>query len=139
MADDPNNMEVGEIAIRVRYPEADQMGVLHHSKYWVYFEMGRTELLRKTGWTYRDVEASGLYLVLSKCACRYIAPAYYDEELILITTVTRMGAARIDHAYELRRKSDGTLLTTAETTLACVDRAGTVQVMPDSIRKFNDA
>jgi acyl-CoA thioester hydrolase len=137
MTGDIESYKTGEIEIRVRYPEADQMGVLHHSQYWIYFEMGRTELLRATGLTYRDIEASGVFLVLSKCACRFLAPARYDEELILITRVTKMGAARIDHAYELRRKSDNTLLTTAETTLACVDRTGKVQPLPSSIRKFN--
>ncbi len=137
MATSYEQFETGEIEIRVRYPEADQMGVLHHSRYWIYFEMGRTELLRATGLTYRDIEASGVFLVLSKCSCKYIASAFYDDVLTLKTTITKMGAARIDHAYELRRKDDGTLIATAETTLACVDRDGKVQPLPDSIRQYN--
>jgi acyl-CoA thioester hydrolase len=137
MAESYEQFESGEIEIRVRYPEADQMGVLHHSRYWIYFEMGRTELLRATGLTYRDIEASGVFLVLSKCSCKYIASAFYDDVLTLKTTITKMGAARIDHAYELRRKDDGTLIATAETTLACVDRDGKVQPLPDSIRQYN--
>jgi acyl-CoA thioester hydrolase len=137
MATSYEQFESGEIEIRVRYPEADQMGVLHHSRYWIYFEMGRTELLRATGLTYRDIEASGVFLVLSKCSCKYIASAFYDDVLILKTTTTKMGTARIDHAYELRRKDNGTLIATAETTLACVGRDGKVQPLPDSIRQYN--
>jgi len=137
MAESYDQFETGEIEIRVRYPEVDQMGVLHHSRYWIYFEMGRTELLRATGLTYRDIEASGVFLAVSKCSCKYIASAFYDDVLILKTMVTKMGAARIDHAYELRRKEDGMLLATAETTLACVGRDGKVHPLPDSIRKYN--
>ncbi len=134
---DSKNYQEGQIEIRVRYLEVDQMGVLHHSRYWVYFEMGRTELLRKTGISYRDLEESQTYLVISKCSCKYIAPARYDDELILTTRITKMGAARIDHAYELHNKATGQLLATAETTLACVNREGKLQPMPDYLRNYN--
>jgi len=123
-----------EIEIRVRYGEVDQMGVLHHSRYWEYFEMGRTELLRLGGVAYRDVEAAGALLVISKCSARYLAPARYDDLLTLTTTMTRMTAARIDHCYELRREDDGAVLATAETTLACIDREGRVMAIPEIIR-----
>ena len=123
-----------DIEIRVRYVEADQMGVVHHSRYWVYFEMGRTELLRAQSGAYREMENQGVFFVVAKCAAKYLAPARYDDVLVLTTRITRMGAARIDHAYELKRKSDGLLLVTAETTLACVDRTGQIIAIPDSIR-----
>ena len=122
-----------DIEIRVRYAEADQMGVLHHSRHWVYFEMGRTELLRKQGIVYRDCEQSGVFFVVARCSARFLAPARYDDTLALTTTVAKMGAARIDHTYELKRKSDGQLLATAATTLACVDRQGQVIQMPPFI------
>ena len=124
------------------------MGVLHHSRYWEYFEMGRTELLRLAGVTYRDVEASGALLVISKCSARYMGPARYDDLLALTTTMTRMTTARIDHTYELRRvepspaaSADGSgaaqpgeLLATAETTLACIDRDGKIIPIPNVVR-----
>ncbi len=123
-----------DIEIRVRYAEVDQMGVLHHSRYWVYFEMGRTELLRRQGFAYRDMEAGNVFFVVAKCSAKFISPARYDDELVLTTRITRMGAARIDHAYELKRKSDGLLLATAETTLACVNRQGEIIPIPDYMK-----
>lgn len=123
-----------EIEIRVRYAEVDQMGALHHSRYWVYFEMGRTELLRSQGAAYADLEKAGTFFVVARCAARFLAAARYDDVLVLTTRITRMGAARIDHAYELKRKADGLLLATAETTLACVDRQGKIIAIPDFIR-----
>jgi acyl-CoA thioester hydrolase len=123
-----------DIDIRVRYAEVDQMGALHHSRYWVYFEMGRTELLRAQGIAYADLEREGVLFVVAKCAARFKYPARYDEELTLHTEITKFGAARIDHAYELKRKSDGLLLATAETTLACVSRDGQIIPIPDSMQ-----
>jgi acyl-CoA thioester hydrolase len=123
-----------DIEIRVRYAEVDPMGVVHHSRYWVYIEMGRTELLRQSGVAYRDLEAAGVFFVVAKCSAKFLAPARYDDVLVLTTRIARMGAARIDHAYELKRKSDGLLLVTAETTLACVDRDGQVIQIPGLIR-----
>ena len=123
-----------DIDIRVRYAEVDQMGVLHHSRYWVYFEMGRTELLRAAGVAYAELERRGVLFAVAKCAARFHAPARYDDLLTLTTAITRMGAARIDHAYKLRRQADGLLIATAETTLACIDRTGRIIAIPDEIR-----
>jgi len=120
--------------IRVRYAECDQMGVVHHSRYWVYFEMGRTELLRSRGVAYADLERAGALFVVAKCAAQFRAAARYDDVLTLTTRIVRTGLARIDHAYELKRKSDDLLLCTAETTLACVDRNGRVVPIPESVR-----
>ena len=83
---------------------------------------------------YRDVEATGVFMVIAKCSAKYHAPARYDDVLTLTTTRARFTAARIDHSYELKRKSDGALLVTAETTLACVDPDGRVQPIPEAIR-----
>ena len=127
-----------DLELRVRYAEVDAMGVLHHSRFWVYFEMGRTELLRKAGVAYRDLEARGVYFVVAKCAARFLAPARYDDVLVLTTRIVRMGAARIDHAYELKRMADGLLLATADTTIACVDRKGQIIPIPDFIRLGTD-
>ena len=110
------------------------MGVVHHSRYWVYFEMGRTELLRQAGIAYRDVEESGGLMVIAKCSAKFHAPARYDDVLTLTTRLTKMSTARIDHGYELRRQADGMLLVTAETTLASVGADGRLQPIPDAIR-----
>jgi acyl-CoA thioester hydrolase len=131
MAETP---ESDRIDIRVRYAEVDRMGVVHHSRYWEYFELGRTELLRRQGIAYADLEARGVLFVVVRCAARFKAPARYDEVLTLTTRIARMGAARIDHAYELTRKSDGQVLCTAETTLACVDADGELIPIPDGLR-----
>jgi acyl-CoA thioester hydrolase len=123
---------MGEIQIRVRYAETDQMGLLHHANYLVYFELGRVELLRSAGLNYKDVEAQGFFLVIARAQVSYHRPARYDDLLVLRTHVVRATGARIDHRYELLR--DGELIAEGETTLACVDRAGKLQRIPEMLR-----
>jgi len=118
----------GEIQIRVRYAETDRMGLLHHANYLVYFEQGRTELLRSQGFAYKDLEDQGYLLVLTKVQVRYRSPARYDDLLTLRTTVVRTTLVKIEHRYELLR--DGLVLAEGETTLGCVDRDGKVQQLP---------
>jgi acyl-CoA thioester hydrolase len=125
-------MLTGEITIRVRYAETDRMGLLHHANYLIYFEQGRTELLRSQGLSYRDMEDQGFLLVLTKVQVRYRAPARYDDLLTLRTTVLRTTLVKIEHSYELLR--DGQLLAEGETTLGCVDKDGKVQPLPDVLR-----
>jgi acyl-CoA thioester hydrolase len=119
----------GEIQIRVRYAETDRMGLLHHANYLVYFEQARTELLRQMGRTYKDVEDQGFFLVLAKVEVRYRLPARYDDVLTLRTTVTRTTPVRIEHRYDVLR--DGQLLAEGSSTLACVDKDGRLQAMPE--------
>ena len=125
-------MQSGEITIRVRYAETDRMGLLHHANYLVYFEQGRTELLRESGLAYKDLEDKGYLLVLTKVEVRYRSPARYDDLLTLRTTVLRTTAVRIDHKYEMLR--EGVLVAEGTSTLACVDRDGRVQALPDFLR-----
>ncbi|HOW71147.1 MAG TPA: thioesterase family protein [Phycisphaerae bacterium] len=120
-----------EIPIRVRYAECDPMGFVHHSKYFEYFEMARTELLRSTGIRYRDLEDKGILFVVAKVECRFRRPARYDDDLLMKVQISRMGRARIDHRYELYR--DGLLLCEATSVLACVDRQGQVIPIPPEI------
>ncbi|HWL92544.1 MAG TPA: thioesterase family protein [Phycisphaerae bacterium] len=120
-----------DLSIRVRYAESDPMGFLHHSKYFEYFEMGRTELLRLAGFRYRDLEAQGVLFAVAKVECKFKAPAFYDDELVLTTTIERMTRARIDHSYKLHRA--GMLLCEAASTLACIDRSGGLIPIPDEI------
>jgi acyl-CoA thioester hydrolase len=126
----PEN-ESDEIQIRVRYAETDRMGLLHHANYFVYFEQGRTELLRKRGMTYRDMEDAGHLLVIVDLGCKYKKPAYYDDVLTLKTIVERVTHVKIVHRYEVLR--DGVLLAEGHSTLACVDREGRVQALPESL------
>jgi acyl-CoA thioester hydrolase len=120
-----------EISFRVRYAETDRMGLLHHANYIVYFEMGRTELLRERGISYRDIEDSGHLLVVIEVGCKFKRPAYYDDLLTLRTTVERVTHVKIVHRYEVFR--DGVLLAEGHSTLACVDREGKPQALPDTL------
>ena len=122
-------MLTGEIHVRVRYAETDRMGLLHHANYLVYFEQARTELLRDQGRTYKDIEDQGFFLVIAKLEVKYRSPAHYDDLLTIRTTVTRTSPVRLEHKYEVYR--DRTLLAEASSTLACVDREGKLQAMPD--------
>ena len=123
------------IEIRVRYPECDPMGVAHHTAYPVWFEMGRTELLRQgSGLRYRDLEAQGVFFAVTRLDVRYKHPARYDDLLTLRTRITGTGRARIEHTYELYR--DGALLSAATTTVVCLDRDARPQPLPDSITSW---
>ena len=119
------------IELRVRYPEVDAMGYLHHSRYLQYLEMGRVELLRAGGTSYADLERAGVFFVVTKAELRYRQPARYDELVTLRTMCVKQTHVRYDHRYELRR--DATLLAEATTTIACVNRDGQVIPIPDDI------
>ena len=119
------------ITFRVRYTEVDAMGYLHHSRYLQYFEMGRIEFLRAAGFSYADLEREGVFFAVTKVEVRYKAPAKFDDELTLTTTVNRASLVRFDHCYELKR---GTLLLAeGNTTIACIGRDGKVRAMPDEL------
>jgi acyl-CoA thioester hydrolase len=122
-----------EITIRVRYAETDRMGLLHHANYLVYFEQARTELLRARGFSYKDLEDQGFLLVLTRAEVKYRSPARYDDMLTVRTTVTRTTPVRIEHKYDVLR--DGLVIAQGETTLACVDRAGRIQALPDWLQE----
>ena len=122
---------VHELQIRVRYQETDGQRRVHHANFLTYFEMGRTEMLRAAGRTYREFEEAGLFMVVSEAAVHYHAPADYDDLLLLRTRVEKVGAAHIRHAYEVIR--DGRILVTGETTVVCVDGEGRVRRLPDWI------
>ena len=126
----------GRLEVRVRYAECDPMGVAHHTAYPVWFEMGRTELLRDgPGARYRDLEEQGVFFAVAKLAIQYKRPTRYDDELMLETKITSVGRAKIEHAYELYR--DGELVTTATTTLVCLDADGRPRAIPESLELGN--
>ena len=129
MTIDASDARTGTLDVRVRYCECDPMGVVHHTVYPVWFEMGRTELLRATGRTYRALEEAGVFLAVVRLDVRYRAPARYDDLLTLHTTIERVTRVKLVHAYDLRR--DGTSLVTGETTLACLDADGAARALPE--------
>ena len=112
-------------------------GSLHHANYIVYFEQGRTELLRKRGMTYRDMETRATLLVIIDLDCKFKRPAYYDDLLTLRTSVERVTHVKIVHKHEVFR--DGVLLAEGHTTLACVDRQGRPQALPASLVRGESA
>jgi acyl-CoA thioester hydrolase len=122
------------IPIRVRYAETDAMGYLHHARYFVYFEEGRTELLRQNGIRYRDMETRGIFYVVARLECRFRSPARYDDLLALTTTTERLSPVRVEHAYRLER--DGTLLAEAKSTLVSVGRDGRPRTLPDDLYRL---
>ncbi|WP_422923543.1 acyl-CoA thioesterase [Singulisphaera sp. PoT] len=128
--------ESHEITVRVRYAETDRMGLLHHANYIVYFEMGRTEMLRQSGVSYREIEDSGHLLVIVEVGCKFKRPAYYDDLLTIRTTVARVTHVKIVHQYQVLR--EGTLLAEGHSTLACVDREGRPQALPPILRRKDD-
>jgi acyl-CoA thioester hydrolase len=117
------------LTIRVRYPEVDGMGYLHHSRFLQYFEMGRIELLRSLGHNYAEMEKQGIFFVVVKAEVKYKAPAKFDDELTLLTRLVKQTYVRYDHTYELRRAE--TVLAEGATTIACVDRTGQLIQIPD--------
>lgn len=119
------------ITVVPRYCETDQAGVIHHSVYPIYFEMGRTELLRVNGLAYKDLEREGFYMVVAELHLKYRRPAYYDETLELITECTKITAAKIEHSYKLIRPGIGLLLVEGSSILACVDDNGKPHRVPE--------
>jgi acyl-CoA thioester hydrolase len=117
--------------LRVRYPECDPMGVAHHATYPIWFEIGRTEMLRASGGNYRDLEATGVFLAVVRLEVRYRRPARYDDELRLTTELLVAGPVKIEHSYRLFRGDE--LLAEGGTTLACLDRDGRARALPESL------
>uniref|UniRef100_A0A832MLN2 Acyl-CoA thioesterase n=1 Tax=Eiseniibacteriota bacterium TaxID=2212470 RepID=A0A832MLN2_UNCEI len=110
--------------VRVRYADTDQMGVAYHANYLRWFEVGRAELLRSLGTSYREVEASGLALPVVEARCRYLRPARYDDLLAIETAVARLGRASVTFAYRIVREPDGDLLAHGTTEHCFLDHEG---------------
>jgi acyl-CoA thioester hydrolase len=117
-----------DLEIRVRYQETDAQGRVHHANYANYFEIGRTELLRTSGRSYRQIEEEGLLLVVTELSCRYYVPAVYDDVLRIRTTTGEVRGARIEHLYHVYRGEE--LLVEGRTVIACIDRSGKPRRVP---------
>lgn len=105
-----------ETLLRVRYAETDQMAVVYHSNYLIWFEVGRVELLRKLGFTYVEMEQDGLNLPVVEAKCRYKHPAHYDDEILVRCHLAQMRPSLLRFHYEIIRNADGRLLSEGETT-----------------------
>jgi acyl-CoA thioester hydrolase len=97
-----------ESRLRVRYKDTDQMGIAHHANYIVWFEIGRTDLCRATGFPYNEIESRGFILVVTDFQCRYRIPYRYDDEVVIRTTVADLASRSIKFAYELFDASGAT-------------------------------
>ena len=113
---------INETKIRVRYAETDQMGVVYHSNFFIWFEVGRVELLRQLGFTYKEMEQRDqCYIAVVEARCRFKAPAHYDEEILIRTYLKNARQSLIHFGYQAVRASDGTLLAEGETTHVVTD------------------
>ena len=122
------------VSIRVRYAETDQMGIAHHAEYFAWFEVGRTELLRAAGLTYRDLETRGVHFPVIGTEARFLRPAYYDDVLEVRTAVSSVSGARIAFSYEIYRDGTGPIAT-ARTEHAAVDGQGRPHRLPAEVRE----
>ena len=117
------SVAVSEARVRVRYAETDQMGIVYHANYFVWFEVGRVELLRQLGFSYRDMEEQdGCGIAVIDARCRYKAPARYDDEIIVRTRLRLLRESLVQFEYDVLRADDETLLAEGDTTHIVVDR-----------------
>jgi acyl-CoA thioester hydrolase len=122
-------------SVRVRYAETDQMGVAYHGNYFAWFEVGRTDLLRSHGVTYKELEAQDVHLPVIEAQARFVRPALYDDVLEIRTRVSAVSGARVTFAYEVRRNGDA-VLATGSTSHAAIDGRGRPRRLPENLRRL---
>ena len=126
-----NALVVSESRLRVRYAETDQMGVVYHSNYFIWFEVGRVELMRQLGVSYREMEQEGCLIAVVDAHCRYKAPARYDDELIVRTHLKNVRESLVHFSYELLRSGEEDLLAEGDTTHIVIDKQMNVVPLPE--------
>jgi acyl-CoA thioester hydrolase len=117
----------------VRYAETDQMGVVYHANYFVWFEVGRTDWLRQGGWTYREMEQAGFSLPVLEAHCEYRRSARYDEEIDIHTEATLVSPVRVKFTYDVVRASDGLVLGGGHTIHAAIGEDGRPRRLPEQV------
>jgi acyl-CoA thioester hydrolase len=133
-------IEYHDVTVRVRYAETDQMGVVYHANYFVWFEVGRVELMRALGVEYKRMEIEDdCQIVVADAHCRYHHPARYDEQLRVRTRIAESRNRVIRFSYELFRDAGGQLLATGETTHIICGRNGKPKLLPQKYRKIFQA
>ena len=120
--------------VRVRYAETDKMGVVCYANYFVWFEVGRTDLLREAGWSYREMEIEGFALPVIDARCAYHLSAQYDDDLEVRTTGAMLSPVRVQFTYEVVRLADAARLATGATVHASLNRSGRPCRLPDRVR-----
>ncbi len=126
-------MNQGESRFRVRYAETDQMGVVHHSNYIIWFEQGRTDYMREIGVNYADVERDGVFLAVAEMHIRYGAPARYDDEIRVLTRIDRVQSRAVTFAYEVLRCGTDDRLASGYTRLIAMGPDGAARSLPKSL------
>ena len=127
---------VGEARLRVRYAETDKMGVVYHSNYVIWFEVGRVELLRQLGFEYSSMEKEDdCHIPVVDLRVRYKAPALYDDEIVIRTRLANVRSSLLHFAYEVLRANDRTLLATGETMHIIVDNQFQRRSLPEKYMK----
>jgi acyl-CoA thioester hydrolase len=127
-----NHKAFNETRLRVRYAETDQMGIVYHSNHLIWFEVGRVELMRQMGFSYRDMEREdGRFIAVAEAKCRYRAPVYYDEEVVIRTQLKSVRESVVVFSYELLRAENGTLLAEGETTHIVTDGNMKIAALPE--------
>jgi acyl-CoA thioester hydrolase len=122
--------------VRVRYAETDNMGVVYYANYLVWFEIGRTDLLRHAGWSYREMETDGFSLPVIEAHCEYSQPARYDDELEVRTAGVLVSPIRLRFDYEIARCADGVALAHGHTIHASLGRGGRPCRLPERAREL---
>jgi acyl-CoA thioester hydrolase len=126
-----------ETQIRVRYAETDKMGIVHHSNYLVWFELGRSEFCRARGFSYKEMEErDNALMVVAEAYCRYKSPAYYEDVLTLRTKMAEIRSRSIRFIYEIYRAADQTLLAEGETLHLVTDANKKVRSLPQSYKEM---
>jgi acyl-CoA thioester hydrolase len=120
---------------RVRYAETDKMGVVYYANYLVWFEVGRADLLRSLGWTYRDMEHAGVSLPVIEAHCEYHRPARYDDEIEVRTEGRMLSPVRMEFQYKVFRRDDQVLTASGRTVHAALDPNGRPCRLPQRIRE----
>ena len=120
--------------VRVRYAETDKMGVVYYANYFVWFEVGRTDLLRDAGWSYREMESEGFSLPVIEAHCDYRQPARYDDDLEVRTAGSLVSPVRVRFAYDIVRPEDNAIIATGHTVHATLDRAGRPCRLPERVQ-----
>ncbi len=120
-----------ETEIRVRYAETDQMGIVHHSNYLIWFETGRSELCRSRGFSYKEMEKDNALMVVAESYCRYKSPAHYEDVLVIRTQVAEIRSRAIRFIYEIVRPADAALLAEGETLHLVTDENKKVRQIPE--------
>ena len=125
---------VSIIEHRVNYSETDQMGFSYHANYLVWFDMARTEHLRRTGFTYREMEEQGTFLAVTEARVRYRQAARYDDLVRVRCWVRDVASRRVIFGYAVERAATDELLATGETALVALDKRHTLSRLPENVR-----